>query len=139
VIAPTPVTPSVTSPQSIQQRAIAPTLVPSEKATPPLIQQPPIARTLVTQRAPSLTEESRALAEVQATLSARDANKALQLLAAQDRDFAAGALGQERSAARVVALCAAGLTSEAQAARAAFLFKYPQSPLGKRVSTACEK
>lgn len=89
--------------------------------------------------APSLTQESRALAEVQAALGAHDARKALQLLATQDRLFAAGALGQERSAARVFALCKAGRTSEAEAAKTTFLSRYPESPLAKRVGAACEK
>jgi len=130
--------PAPTLPSSLQRVIAPPSVTPSDTARPSRPQHA-IAPPPVTQSAPSLAEESRALAEVQAALSAHDASKALRLLAAQDRDFAAGALGQERSAARVVALCTAGSTSEAQAARAAFLFKYPQSPLGKRVTAACEK
>jgi len=87
----------------------------------------------------SLVEESRALAEVQSALSAQNPGRALQLLAAQDREFSVGALGQERAAARVFALCEAGLTSEAESARARFLQRFPQSPLAKRVSAGCEK
>jgi hypothetical protein len=133
-----PATTEPTHPSS-QQRLLAPPPVPPSETASPSSLQRVIAPTPVPQSAPSLPEESRGLAEVQAALSAHDARKALQLLSIQDREYAAGALAQERSAARVVALCAAGLTSDAQAARAAFLFKYPQSPLSKRVSAACEK
>jgi hypothetical protein len=86
-----------------------------------------------------LIEESRGLAEVQSALGAGDDDRALQLLAVQDRTFANGALGQERAAARVIALCAAGRVAEGQVAKARFLSGYPQSPLAKRVSGACQK
>ncbi len=88
---------------------------------------------------PSLAEESRGLAAVQTALGAHDTNRALALLDAQDREYRTGNLGQERAAARVLALCAAGRRAEALAARERFMSNYPGSPLIHRVNTACKK
>jgi hypothetical protein len=88
---------------------------------------------------PSLGEESRGLAAVQTALGARDAQRALALLDAQDRDYRAGSLGQERSAARVLALCMAGRKVEAIVARDRFISSYPGSPLIRRISATCRK
>lgn len=84
-----------------------------------------------------LTEESQALANVQGALSRGDSNLALTLLDGQMRQFASGQLGEERSAARVLALCAAGRHVEAEAARDYFRATYPNSPLTKRVTLGC--
>jgi outer membrane protein assembly factor BamD (BamD/ComL family) len=89
--------------------------------------------------APSLVEESRGLAAVQTALGTRDFNRALALLDAQEHDYRAGSLGQERAAARVLALCGAGRTSEAVAARARFVNNYPGSPLIRRINVVCAK
>jgi hypothetical protein len=88
---------------------------------------------------PSLVEESRGLAAVQTALGAHDADRALALLDRQDRDYRAGSLGQERAAARVLALCMAGRKVEATAARDRFISSYPGSPLIRRISTTCRK
>lgn len=87
----------------------------------------------------ALLAESRGLAEVQGALNAQDPARALALLAAQDTAFRSGALGQERDAARVIALCAAGRANEAAVLRDQFLSVYPSSPLAKRVSKTCKK
>jgi hypothetical protein len=88
---------------------------------------------------PSLVDESRALGAVQAALNTSDATGAIRLLDAQDRQFATGSLVQERAAARVLALCMAGRTVDAHAARDQFLVAYPGSPLARRINAACEK
>jgi hypothetical protein len=46
-------------------------------------------------------------------------------------------LGQERSAARVLALCQAGKRVEARQAEAQFEARFPRSPLLGRVRGAC--
>ena len=89
--------------------------------------------------APSLVEESRGLAAVQTALGTHDFSRALALLDAQEHDYRGGSLGQERAAARVLALCGAGRTSEAMAARARFVSNYPGSPLIRRTNAACGK
>jgi hypothetical protein len=86
-----------------------------------------------------LLAESRGLAEVQGALNAQDPAKALQLLSAQESAFHSGALGQEREAARVIALCAAGQKAEAALLRDQFLTAYPTSLLARRVSGVCSK
>jgi hypothetical protein len=102
-------------------------------------QQPTRQPATSNQQPATLVAESRGLAEVQSALSAQDPAKALQLLSAQDSAFRSGALGQERAAARVIALCAAGRIVDASVARERFLSTYPTSPLAKRVSGACSK
>ena len=115
---------------------------PSQRnAAPILPTMAPVARpgTPSAVNPPSLVDESRGLAAVQTALGAHDAHRALALLDAQDRDYRAGSLGQERSAARVLALCMAGRKVEALAAKDRFISSYPGSPLIRRVSSACKK
>jgi hypothetical protein len=85
-----------------------------------------------------LQEETQALAKVQDALSLKNPNLAWTLLQEQDRQFQSGQLGEERAAAKVMALCAAGRNLEAERARAAFASSYPNSPLTKRVNKDCD-
>lgn len=109
----------------------------------PVLQTPPDPATLpcaassTAHRVPSLADESRELGTVQAALAAKDAHGALQLLDTQDRQFHGGNLTQERSAARVVALCIAGRISEADIAKSRFVTAYPGSPWLRRIAAAC--
>jgi hypothetical protein len=91
------------------------------------------------QSAQSLEAESRALAEAQRALRDHDAEWALNMLAQQDRVFADGKLAEERAAARVLALCAAGRLDEGRAAAERFQRQYPGSMLTERVRQACER
>lgn len=84
-----------------------------------------------------LSREARALSEVQRAVRDGRSSEALALLDQQDRDFPRGELRQERLAARVVALCAAGRASEARALAASFLVQAPRSPLAARMRTVC--
>ena len=132
---PAPRAQSQTSSEPTREPDAVPTSSPrvSAHALPAPSQSQPVSA------ASSLIEESRGLAEVQSALGAGEDDRALQLLVAQDRTFANGSLGQERAAARVIALCAAGRIAEGQVAKSRFLSQYPQSPLVKRVSGACQK
>ncbi len=85
-----------------------------------------------------LLDETLALAKVQDALSRKDPNLAWTLLQEQDRRFPSGQLGEERAAAKVMALCAAGRNVEAEQARASFASSYPNSPLTKRVNKGCD-
>lgn len=85
-----------------------------------------------------LLDETQALAKVQDALSRHDPNLAWTLLEQQDRQFPSGQLGEERAAAKVLALCAAGRTTEANEARERFIAMHPQSPLVNRVMTDCD-
>ncbi|HEY4158072.1 MAG TPA: hypothetical protein VGM29_08240, partial [Polyangiaceae bacterium] len=110
-------------------------------AETPLAAKPAIAAFPTDQPASSsasaLTEEARALANVQRALREGNGNQALALLDAQDSKFHAGELGPERAAARIVALCAVGRVAEARSAGARFLAASPHSPLAARVRATC--
>jgi hypothetical protein len=84
-----------------------------------------------------LRAEARALGEAQRALDQGHPARALRLLEMQRRTFAGGALGEERSAARVLALCALGRTEEGRAEAARFLAAAPRSLLAPRVRAAC--
>jgi hypothetical protein len=79
-----------------------------------------------------LIAETRRLREAHGALQAGDAQKALALLGEEG-----GQLGEERAAARVLALCQLGKVAEMEAARAAFLRDHPRSPLASRVGAGC--
>lgn len=85
----------------------------------------------------TLEAESRALAEAQRALRDEDLEWALNMLAQQDRTFAGGVLAEERAAARVIALCAAGRHDEGRASAERFQKQYPGSLLTERVRQAC--
>lgn len=88
---------------------------------------------------PSLAAESRALAAVKRALRDGEPQRALGMLDEQDRAFALGVLVPERSAARVMALCAAQRRDDAERAKAAFSVRHPQSPLLARVRESCSR
>lgn len=85
-----------------------------------------------------LLAETAALAKVQAALDRKQPAQAMALLEQQRKDFSTGQLAEERSAAYVLALCAAGRRLDAEQARARFLAAHPNSPLAKRVSKSCD-
>lgn len=85
----------------------------------------------------TLLSEARALRAAQQALLNGDAAKALRLLNEQEPRYRAGALQQERAAARVFALCALGQKDEGAAAAARFVARFPRSPLLSRVQAAC--
>jgi len=88
-------------------------------------------------RSTGLSLEARALSRVQRAVREGRSAEALTLLNEQEREFPHGELRQERIAARVVALCAAGKASEARALAASFLAQAPMSPLAARMRTIC--
>jgi hypothetical protein len=85
----------------------------------------------------ALVAETQALRRAQSALRSGDAATAIRLLSEQDDHYRGGALDQERSAARVLALCQAGRVSEARARAEVFAERWPRSPLTGRVSSAC--
>lgn len=111
-------------------------------ATPDVASRSAVAREAARHAAPatpdaSLAAESRALGDVQRALRDAAGERALQLLDDQDRRFVQGALSEERAAARVLALCAAGRVASARQAAAAFVARHASSPLRARVLAAC--
>jgi hypothetical protein len=86
---------------------------------------------------PSLTDETRLLEAAQRELASGRARSALSLLEEHERRFPAGALGEERTAARVLSLCALGRGEEARRTATTFLETSPRSPLIPRLRGSC--
>jgi len=87
--------------------------------------------------ADTLLEETRQLREARRALKDGDADRALALLDDKTAANQGEKLGEERAAARVLALCKLGRVEEANAEAAKFLEKNPRSPLAARVRKAC--
>ena len=84
-----------------------------------------------------LRAETDALRSAQRALREQKPRQALGLLDEQDRLFRTGVLQQERAAARVLALCQAGLVAQAHAQADRFEQLWPSSALVGRVRFAC--
>jgi hypothetical protein len=85
-----------------------------------------------------LKAEAQALRSIQLALRDGDGSRALHLLAAAAGEFPGGALGQERAAARIQALCLLRQVAAAKAEASAFVARWPGSPLRARVETSCQ-
>ena len=84
-----------------------------------------------------LHAETDALRSAQRALLDRKPRQALELLDEQDARFRDGVLEQERAAARVLALCQAGLATKAYEQAERFERLWPGSALVGRVRSAC--
>lgn len=119
----------------VSAKAVAPEPFEPTRVQPPMvnaIEEAPGAKD-------PLLDEAQALSKVHEALSRQDPNAAWTLLEQQDQQFPAGQLTEERAAARVLALCSAGRTAEADQARSAFIATHPNSPLTSRVIRSCER
>jgi hypothetical protein len=85
----------------------------------------------------SLAEEAALLQRAQAELRAGNNDAALKLLEEHRSGYADGAMAEERQAAQVLALCAAGRIEQGRDAARAFMAAHPKSPHRSRVSAAC--
>ena len=136
--------PAMLAPQSppaaIPTAAPAPTLEPRalEPVPPAPAQTPTSARA---ERSPprsqQLSAEIELLARVNAAVNAGDGGRALELLGEYDRTFRPSILAEERAAASVLALCAAGRTREARSAAERFTRNWQRSPLSGRIARSC--
>jgi hypothetical protein len=90
-----------------------------------------------TSRSQQLGAEIELLARVNAAVNAGDGKRALELLGDYDRRFRPSILAEERAAASVLALCAAGRTDAARAAAERFARSSPRSPLLGRIAKSC--
>lgn len=87
--------------------------------------------------AASLAEETRLLEAAQRELAKNQGGAALAMLDEHAARFPSGALSEERSAARILALCGVGRTGEARSAAKAFIAASPSSPLVPRLESSC--
>lgn len=86
---------------------------------------------------PDVAGEIAVLAEAQKALAAGQPALALRFLDDHARAFPQGALSEERSLARVIALCKLGRIESARRAARPLLQKAPDSPLSDRIRAAC--
>jgi hypothetical protein len=99
---------------------------------------PPAASARATpSRANSLTDETEGLRRAQEALNAADANAAIAQLDDLARRHPDGLLREERLAARVLALCAAGRADEARREAERLLAEVPGSIQAARVRASC--
>jgi hypothetical protein len=87
--------------------------------------------------AASIAEEVALLRKAQSALQAGDSAKSLDAIDELEANHASGVLREERQAARVLALCAAGRADEARALGRAFIAKHPKSIQAPRVRASC--
>jgi hypothetical protein len=83
--------------------------------------------------------ELRVLRQAREDLRAGQPESAYRRLADYDRQHGTGVLTQERQALAVIALCKWRPGAEAQARATEFLRTTPESPLGDRVRSECER
>jgi len=103
----------------------------------PASTNPPVTPANIGELPDQLRAETSALRAAQQALRAGDAERALSLLNQQDATYQQGLLQQERSAARVLALCQSGKVDGARAEAARFEQRWPKSPLVARIRSAC--
>ncbi|HEX7666066.1 MAG TPA: hypothetical protein VF407_16175 [Polyangiaceae bacterium] len=112
-------------PQKQADRAIAPKTVESAPTAP--------------QTSLQIAAENALFVRAERALEGNDPERALSLLDEQTRTFPNGTFVEEREAARVLALCAAGREDEARAKADAFVVAYPRSLQASRLRAACVK
>lgn len=129
VAAPAELVPNPNAPSEAVESARA--AVPDAANRTPELQKSP------TRARDGLAEEVALLSRAETELHAGHPEKALTALAEHQRKFPRGALAEERTAARIQALCALGRTEEANAQLRKLLHISPNSALEERSRQAC--
>jgi hypothetical protein len=102
-------------------------------------ERPPSSRATASSGSDQLAAEIELLARVNQALNSGDSARAQSLLQSYDRRFSTGVLREERAAAGVLALCAAGRVEAARAAARRFQQRWPRSPLLSRLGASCAR
>jgi hypothetical protein len=110
---------------------------PSAKPVTSAATPPPATRAHATSTASDVEAEVLLIGEAHRALQSGNASDALVILDEYARRYPAGALGEERDAARIGALCALGRVVEGRDAADRFLREFPSSPHAARVRTSC--
>jgi hypothetical protein len=111
--------------------------------TQPAAQRPPVApspgkpATPRARSSASIAAELALLRRAQEALRAGDSDRSLAMIDELVAQHPTGALREERTAARVLALCAAGRTKEARALGQQFVARSPQSVQVARMKASC--
>ena len=136
VAVPTPVTvPTVVTAPVV--RGVTAPVVAAPVVAAPVVAAPAPRRQPAAEAEDPMLAELRAVQAAQRALARNDGAGALRALAALDRTHPRGNLLEERQAARVLALCAAGRAEDSRAAADRFLAQHPGSPQVARVRGAC--
>jgi len=135
--APVGVRPSSSSPQVAVSAPALPRPAPVGVAAPVVVVAPLRPARPTPAPVDSLEAELGMLGEAHRATLGGDPARALTLLAAHGERYPRGALRQERSVERVLALCSLGRRDEARAVADAFLRAHPSSPLAPRVEASC--
>jgi len=109
----------------------------SAPAAPEAVSRPIEAQKAAPRSRDGLGEEVALLSRAETELHAGRPAKALLALAEHQRKFPRGALAEERTAARIQALCALGRSEEANAQLRQLLHISPNSALEERARQAC--
>jgi hypothetical protein len=144
----TPVAQSVAQPEPRATIALVPTpaitqarLIVGVEPTPSATAAPTIVvarpKSQPSASTSNLEAETLLLADAQAAIQRKDYSTALAKLDEYERAYPTGVLTEERTAARVVALCGAGRAPESRSLGKKFLARWPRSPLAPRVRDAC--
>jgi hypothetical protein len=88
-------------------------------------------------RSAELAAEIALLAQVNVAINSGHADRAFALLREYDHRHSPGVLREERAAAGVLALCAAGSVGAARSAAERFEKRCPRSPLLARIDGSC--
>lgn len=120
-----------------QQPALVPELAASPAANDSPVKAEPPQRVSKSSR-DTLGEEVQILSRAEKELHNGRPALALKALDEHQRRFASGALVQERSAARIQALCALGRTQEATAESIKLTRTSPNSPQAAQMASPCE-
>lgn len=86
----------------------------------------------------SLEEEAQLLAAAQQRISQGDPRGALSVLSQHAKQFPRGALSLERQATVAIAHCLSGQTARGRGEAERFRRKHPNSPMVKRLESACK-
>jgi hypothetical protein len=139
-------TPRLAVPHEEPARAVSPTELPSPVAPPSERHIAPsraaaatshVSPAVVSVPPSSLESETRLLRDASFELGAGRPERALALLDEHASSFSGGALVEEGSVERILALCALGRTSAAHDEGARFLRERPHSLLADRVRASC--
>jgi hypothetical protein len=139
--------PAVSSAVTASESPTLPVLVPAPRVAPhpvaaldnavPNAPEVPDVFSSATEPPDLLREETAEMRRAQQALRAGNSQLALTLLSQQDITFRQGALQQERSAARVLALCQSGHKDLARTEAERFEHRWPKSALVARVRSSC--
>ena len=132
--------PAVVSVPANPAPVVAPPAAPAlESPTPmaPQAEPAPKRSPAASRSADNLAQEVAILSRASAELRAGRPAAALKALDEHQREFPSGVLAQERTAARIQALCALGRTKEAQPELARLSRTSPNSPHVARARKAC--